>query len=87
MKSHIALFRFTLLSGQSIGPTSLRQLWSRACGTTDVDVGRQSLPGGRYTYSLYASQQLTNLAAVERRLRLLLENARLSASLSALHAA
>lgn len=87
-KHQIAIFRFTLSSQQSIGPTQLHSLWARACQTPHVSVGRtRGAPNGRPTYSLYASQQLENLPAVERRLRVLLEESKLHASVIPLHAA
>jgi hypothetical protein len=87
MKHQIAIFRFTLGQGQSIGPTQLQALWSRACQTPHVSVGRSQGAHGsdRPTYSLYASQRLENLPNVEQRLRELLDQSKLRASLIALH--
>ena len=90
MKHQIAMFKFTLGNGQSIGPAALRTLWERACQSADVSVGRQTSgfgDEGRATYSLYASQHLQDLPQVERRLRGLLEDSKLSAALIPLHAA
>lgn len=84
MKPQIAIFRFTLGPKQSIGPTQLQALWARACQTPHVSVGR-SHADGRPLYSLYATQQLPNLALVEKRLRQLLDDSKLNASLIALH--
>lgn len=84
MKHQIAIFRFTLGPSQSIGPAQLHALWAHACQTPDVSVGRT--PGARPTYSLYASQRLQNLPLVEKRLRQLLDDSKLNASLTALHA-
>jgi hypothetical protein len=88
MKHQIAMFKFTLGNGQSIGPTALQTLWVRACQSPHVSVGRQ--PAGtrgddRPSYSLYASQHLENLPQVEMRLRRLLEESNLAASVVALH--
>jgi len=83
MKHQIAIFRFTLSQHQSIGPAQLHALWARACETPHVSVGRS--PGNRPTYSLYASQRLENLPQVERRLRQLLDECKLRASLIPLH--
>lgn len=87
MKHQIAIFRFTLGNGQSIGPAELHAMWARACQSPNVSVGRS--PGGhgsdKPTYSLYASQQLENLPNVEHRLRQLLDQCQLRASLIALH--
>ena len=87
MKHQIAIFRFTLGQGQSIGPTQLQALWATACQTPQVSVGRAPGVRGsdRPTYSLYASQQLENLPHVEQRLRQLLDQCKLRASLVSLH--
>ncbi|RPE81921.1 hypothetical protein [Vulcaniibacterium tengchongense] len=88
MKHHIAMFKFTLGNDQSIGPAALQALWARACRSSNVSVGRQrpDFGGhGKATYSLYAPQQLPDLPEVEIRLRRLLEESKLSASLVALH--
>lgn len=87
-KHQIAMFTFTLGNAESIGPAALRELWMRATGIVDVSVERKSLHGShreRPTYMLYAAQSLGNLREVELRLRRLLEEAHLSASLTALH--
>lgn len=84
MKHQIAIFRFTLGPHQSIGPARLHALWATACQSPEVSVGR-ALAGGRHTYSLYASQHLANLQLVEQRLRQLLDDAKLHASLMVLH--
>ena len=90
MSQHqIALFTFTLGNTESISPVALRDLWVRAAGIGNVSVGRKS-PHGSYcdrpTYMLYAPQSLGNLRDVELRLRKLLEDAHLNASLTPLHA-
>ena len=90
MSQHqIAMFTFTLGNTESIGPAALRTLWTRATGIANVSVSRKS-PHGSYrdrpTYMLYAPQSLGNLRDVELRLRKLLEDAHLNASLTALHA-
>ncbi|QDH70297.1 hypothetical protein [Marilutibacter alkalisoli] len=83
MSHQTAMFRFTLGSDQSIGPSDLKRLWSRACGTPNVSVGRSQglYPADRPTYSLYAPQHLENLPEVEQRLRRMLEESNLRASL------
>lgn len=85
MKPQIKMFQFTLGPKQSIGPAQLRVLWARACQMPHVSVGRSNADG-RPLYSLYASQQLQDLAMVEQRLRRLLDDSKLNASLIALHA-
>lgn len=87
-KPLIAMFRFTLGSGQSIGPRDLQSIWVRASQLPDVSVG--CVPGRRLeeraTYSLYATQALEGLADVEMRLRRLLDERNLRASLLCVHA-
>ena len=90
MSQHqIALFTIALGNTESISPVALRDLWVRAAGIGNVSVGRKS-PHGNYrdrpTYMLYAPQSLGNLRDVELRLRKLLEDAHLNASLTPLHA-
>ena len=84
MTHHIALFSFRLTSAQSIGPNSLRKLWSSACESDNVRVNR--VPYGQgglaHTYSLCASPRIANLAAIETRLRRLLEAALPSAAIT-----
>ncbi len=88
MKHQIAMFKFTLGNGQSIGPSALQALWVRASRSPQVSVGRQA-PGfggnDRPTYALYASQHLEDLPQVEMRLRRMLEESHLSASLVSMH--
>lgn len=86
---HIPLFTFTLSGRGSIGPEALQELWVRACGTSNVSVGRKvpyRAQDERPVYTLYAQQGLADLDVVERRLRDLFESAKLRASLTAVHA-
>ncbi|MES2858539.1 MAG: hypothetical protein V4704_05110 [Pseudomonadota bacterium] len=88
MKHQIALFTFTLGNNESIGPDALKSLWARASGTSNVSVSRQppSNPNrDRPTYTLYAPQTLDNLRDVELRLRKVLEESHLTASVVPLH--
>ncbi len=88
MKSQIPMFKFSLSQHQSIGPAQLQALWSRACQSSDVSVGRDPPRLGgddNPTYSLYASPRIENLPLVESRLRMLLEESRLRASVIVLH--
>ena len=89
MKHQIAMFKFTLGNGQSIGPAALQNLWRRCCGTSEVSVGRDTVSNGSrgVTYSLYAPQHLPDLERVEMRLRRMLEDDKLSALLIPLHRA
>jgi hypothetical protein len=87
MKDQVAIFRFTLGNGQSIGPTALEALWARACGSSNVSVSRHAGAfggDGRPTYCLYASQSLADLPQVETRLRRLMEHSKLRMSLIAM---
>ncbi|GAB3381652.1 hypothetical protein [Lysobacter fragariae] len=88
MKHQIAIFRFTLGTGQSIGPSELEALWARACQTPNVSVSRMHGARGsdKPTYSLYAPQQLDNLSQVEQRLRQSLDECKLRVMLIPLHA-
>lgn len=88
MKNQIPVFKFSLGQHQSIGPTQLQALWSRACQSTEVSVGRDPQRLGadnNPVYSLYASSRIENLPQVERRLRMLLDESKLRASVIALH--
>lgn len=83
----IAMFRFTLGTGQSIGPKDLQSIWTRASQQSDVSVGCVAgpRPHDKATYSLYASQSLEGLAHVEGRLRRLLDERSLRAALICVH--
>jgi len=87
-KPQIAMFRFTLGTGQSIGPEDLKSLWVRACQLPNVTVGRArgARPDDKAVYSLYAPQGLAGLDGVEQRLRSLLDERSLRVSLISLHA-
>lgn len=88
MKHQIAIFRFTLGNGQSIGPAALQSMWVRACQSPDVTVGRKSsgyADQGRAIYSLYAPPGLGNISQVEQRLRQLFDESGLRASLVSMH--
>lgn len=88
MKRQIPVFKFSLGQHQSIGPTQLQALWSRACQSSDVSVGRDPPRLGADSnpvYALYASPAIENLPQVEQRLRMLLEQSHLRASVIALH--
>lgn len=82
MKPMIAIFKFTIGNGQSIGPESLQKVWEKACRTTDVAVGRAAgmRNGDKPTYSLYGRQNLGNLAEIESRLHVLFDEMHLNAS-------
>jgi hypothetical protein len=88
-RHQIALFTFTLGNSESIGPAALRDMWVRACGTSDVSVGRRAPAESfrdRPVYTLYAPQDLADVRDVELRLRRMFESAHLHASLTTLHA-
>lgn len=76
MAHHIALFRFRLSGGHSIGPAALRRLWSVACESDEVNVSRVTSNSGfgdiGHTYSLCGPPRILNLAAIETRLRRML---------------
>lgn len=82
MSHQVAVFRFTLGIGQSIGPVALREIWIRACQSTDVTVGRSGRGyDDRPTYTLFAPTSLADLPKVEQRVRELLDVRGLRASL------
>lgn len=67
-------FQFRLSPETSIGPALLRLLWSTAADSRRVKVGRQARRSSSgFIYSLYAPMDLQNIAAVEIRLRALLD--------------
>lgn len=88
MSRHVPLFLFRLSNGQSIGPSALRRLWSSACGTDDVTVSRETRETGInapvHTYTLCGPAS-TNLSNIEGRLRRLLADAALTASITSMH--
>jgi hypothetical protein len=72
MTTDVALFRFRLRAGQSIGAVELRRLWSAACRSNDVSVRRvaDSVNGtGGYTYSLCGPPRMPVDLETEKRLR------------------
>ena len=86
--NHVEFFKLHLVDGQSIGPDALRVLWSRACETSDVSVGRQTRRttyGMKDVYSLSASPRLRDQPTIEGRLKMLLLESRLTASVTAVH--
>ncbi len=88
MDKHVPLFRLRLVSGQSIGPKPLRNLWARACSSDDVSVSRQLARFGannQTSYLLHGPANMGDLRSVEQRLRALVDNSKLLASISALH--
>lgn len=88
MDKHVALFRFKLNSGQSVGPVALRALWSRACESNDVSVSRQAsrFGGGTQTsYLLHGPANIADLRNVEQRLRTLINESKLVGTISPLH--
>ena len=89
MSQHIPLFRFWLRNGQSIGPSALRRLWASACGTDDVTVTREDRAAAygaqTHTYSLCGSPKTANLANVESRLRKMLSEMALAATIVHTH--
>jgi hypothetical protein len=88
MSHHVPLFLFRLSNGQSIGPSALRRLWSTACGTDDVVVSRETREGGHgapiHTYTLCGPAS-ANLPNIEARLRRLLAETALTATITLTH--
>jgi len=85
---HIPLFSFRLIDGQSIGPNALRTLWSTACGTDDVAVSRKTREAANsapiHTYTLCGPAS-ANVSNIETRLRRLLAEAVLTATITPTH--
>jgi hypothetical protein len=77
MREQIAIFRFRLSNSQTIGPASLKKLWSRACESNDVSVTRVASGFGYgergYVYSLWAAPSLRDIMAIETQLLNLLQ--------------
>ena len=75
MPTPIALYRFRLSSGHSIGRAQLLAFWSAACGSRDVAVTRVESGSGfgesGHTYSLWGSARMRG-SEIERRIRELL---------------
>jgi hypothetical protein len=72
MSAHIALFRFRLHGGHSIGAIELRRLWASACRSDNVSVSRVAAPGNGgagYMYSLCGPPRMPDGPEIEKRLR------------------
>lgn len=73
MAGHIPIFSLRLGAGRLIGRQALKDLWSRACATTDVGVGATPIDpssgGTGFIYTLSGNQDMGDLAGVEGRLR------------------
>lgn len=83
MKPMIAIFKFTIRNGQSVGPAVLQRTWEKACRTLDVSVGRDLgvRAGDRPTYLLFGRQNLENVPDIEKRLRILFDEMDLRVSM------
>jgi hypothetical protein len=74
MAGVVVLFQFRLSSDRSVSPLRLKQLWSAASNSTRVAVSRvPRFVGAGFTYSLSGPSDMPDIAAVEHRLRLLLD--------------
>jgi len=75
MAGHIPLFSLRLGAGRLIGRQALRELWSRACASTDVAVGATPIDpaggGSEFIYTLSGQQDMLDLGGIEGRLRVL----------------
>lgn len=82
MSHHVAALRFTLGSGQSIGPTKLRELWIIASQSPDIAVERndRGYNQERPIYTLFAPSSVGEVGKIEQRLRELLDDMGLRAS-------
>lgn len=71
--ANVVHFQFRLAPGASVGPALLRQIWSLASASAQVEVSRaQRYNADGYIYSLSAPSNLQNIAEIETRLRGLL---------------
>lgn len=72
----VPLFSLRLGRDRIIGRSMLQDLWKRACGSSDVEVGATPIDptrsSGGFIYTLSGLQDTPNLAAVEQRLRVLI---------------
>ncbi len=79
MSRQVPLFQLRLRDGASIGPAELKRIWSAASECDEVGVAREVRSGSdQYSsplYSLNAPRTLQDLAAVELRLRQMLQDA------------
>jgi hypothetical protein len=88
LNNHVEFFKMHLVEGQSIGPDALRALWSRACQSSDISVRRQARRtayGMKDVYSLSGSPRMKDQPLIESRLKMLLIESRLTASVTAVH--
>ena len=72
MPTPVALYRFRLTGGQSIGAIELRRLWAAACRNDNVSVSRvaeASHGEGSHVYSLLGPPRLPDCNEIEKRLR------------------
>jgi hypothetical protein len=73
----VAIFRLIFHDGATIGPSSLKGLWSRALGSDNVSVSRDSARRGlssNEAYLVRAPACPTNVDSVESRFRHLLHD-------------
>ena len=74
MAGIVVLFQFRLANDRSVSPTRLKQIWSLASNSTRIAVSRAPrFVGSGFTYSLSGPSDMPNIAAVEHRLRTLLD--------------
>jgi len=73
MPTSVALFRFRLSGGRSIGRAELFNLWAAACRSREVAVSRVESAAGYgqtgHLYSLFGPARSIDLGDVEARMR------------------
>jgi hypothetical protein len=77
MTAHFPIFTLRLSAGRSIGHNGLRAIWQQASRSRDVSVTRTLLPGHeahQCVYTLSGTRGIEDLAAVESRLRALVQS-------------
>ncbi|MEP6484007.1 MAG: hypothetical protein ABJB01_06125 [Rudaea sp.] len=82
---HLAIFRFRLSVGHSIGRVELKKLWAAACRSDDVSVSRVESASGfgemGHTYSLQGPARMPDGAEIEQRIRSALNTLRPKATI------
>jgi len=75
----VPIFRLRLRNGASIGPATLKRLWSIAAASDEIAVSREAIrlgdTRGVHAYVVSGPSHLANLTSVETELRRLLQEA------------
>lgn len=75
--NRVPIFRLRLRNGASIGPTTLKRVWSTAAGSSDVGVSRETRRFGSaripHVYVMSGPPHIGDLKSIETRLQTLLQ--------------